>query len=130
MLQKALLKEQREYLRYLQEQMCQEAEFEKEVDKMYQEELERAWERRRKEWQAEKNKRRQREQDVMQGIKEQIMANVEKGRLAASMNQEYAQKIFEEDEAERRREAKKLRLIRERNTQHQRELVVSRIDDQ
>ncbi|GFY60577.1 hypothetical protein TNIN_231251 [Trichonephila inaurata madagascariensis] len=72
---KALLKEQREYLRYLQEQMRQEAEFEKEVDKMYQEELDKAWERRRKEWQEEKNKRRQREQDVMQGIKEQIMAN-------------------------------------------------------
>ncbi|GFR05059.1 hypothetical protein TNCT_384751 [Trichonephila clavata] len=120
---KALLKEQQGYLKYLQDQMRQEVEFEKEVDKMYQEELENAWERRRKEWQEEKNKRRQREQDVMQGIKEQIMANVEKARLAASMNQEYAHKIFKEDESERRREADKLRLIRERNTQHQRELI-------
>ncbi|GBM22807.1 hypothetical protein AVEN_226477-1 [Araneus ventricosus] len=120
---RALLKEQQDYLQHLRDQMRKEEEFEKKVDRMYQEELEKMWERRKKEWEEEKNKRRALEQDVMNGVKEQILANVEKGRQAQCYSQEYGKKVKEEDEEDRRKSGEKLRLIRERNEKHQRELL-------
>ncbi|CAL1288888.1 unnamed protein product [Larinioides sclopetarius] len=120
---RALLKEQQGYLQHLQDQMRKEDEFEKEVDRLYQEELEKIWERRKKEWDEEKNKRRALEQDVMNGVKEQILANVGKGRQAQRYSQEYGKKVKEEDEEDRKKAVEKLRLIRERNEKHQKELL-------
>ncbi|GIX66622.1 TPH domain-containing protein [Caerostris darwini] len=119
---KALLKEQQDYLQHIRDQMRREDEFQREVDQLYQEELEKLWERRRREWEEERNKRRQMEADVMDGVKEQIMVNAEKGRKNELLTLEYGRKVLEEDEEDRRRDKERLRMIRERNNQHQREL--------
>ncbi|XP_015928114.2 cilia- and flagella-associated protein 53-like [Parasteatoda tepidariorum] len=120
---RALMKEQQEYLKYLKDQMKKEDDFEKEIDKLYQDELDEIWKKRQNEWDEEKQKRRQLEQDVMNGIKEQIQSNIEKSKQVFHLNESYAQLVMKEVEEDKKRNAEKLKLIRERNERHQNELL-------
>lgn len=69
--------EQQQYLKYLKDQIKAAADFEKQVDRMYQEELENIWKKREQEWEREKKKRRELEQNVIKEVQEQIRSNRE-----------------------------------------------------
>lgn len=69
--------EQQQYLKYLKDRIQAEADFEKEVDRLYQEGLENVWKKREKEWEREKKKRRELEKDVINVVQEQIRQNRE-----------------------------------------------------
>lgn len=67
--------EQQQYLKYLKDQIKAAADFEKEVDRMYQEELENIWKKREQEWEREKKKRRELEEKVLREVQAQIRSN-------------------------------------------------------
>lgn len=78
--------EQQQYLKYLKDQIKAAADFEKQVDRMYQEELENIWKKREHEWQREKKKRRELEENVIREVQEQIRSN----REFSNINQVFA----------------------------------------
>ena len=67
--------EQQQYLKYLKDQIKAAADFEKEVDRMYQEEMEKTWKKRELEWEREKKKRREMEETILKEVQEQIKNN-------------------------------------------------------
>lgn len=121
--QKALWKEQQQYLKYLSDRIKEEAEFERKLDQMYQEELDKMWEQREQEWAEDKKRQEELNKQMLQLRYEQIQQKLEHSRQVQKLRSLYGEEVQKQAERDRLEDAEKRKQIREKNCQYQKELI-------
>lgn len=120
---KTLWKEQEKYLKYLSDRIKEEAEYERNLDKMYQEELDKIWERREQEWAEEKKRQDDLNKQMLHLRYEQIRQKLEQSRQVQEMRSLYGEEVQKQAERDRLEDEEKRRKIKEKNYQYQKELI-------